>query len=417
MAPSTSRSTRSRTTRGPTTIEALWLGVPVVSLKDRPSVGRFGASILGAVGLADWVAESTEAYVALAAARAADLAALVKLRSGLRARFAASPLADAQGLAHQLHAALHSLWAKWCAGEASRADATRVMPGLVPGIQPSASARASGTLDPGHKARDDIRGAIAAQAAKLQAAGRVAEAAALCVEHLSRHATDVEAHAHLSDYQRLLGRLVETEATARKGLALDPRAAAATNALGNALSAQARLLEAEAAFTSAIESNPQYAEARNNRALALMRRGQFSAAEADLRAAMALRPDLVEMGFNLASTLQDQGRVGEAVEVFRATVAKSPRHATGHGMMLFALTYHPELTGEQVLAEYRRWNEAHAKPHAPRNPAWPNDRAAAGACASAMSRPTSPTSPPGTSSSRCWRGTTGQRSRCSATRR
>ena len=88
---------------GTTTIEALWLGVPVVSLKDRPSVGRFGASILGAVGLADWVAESTEAYVALAAARAADLAALGKLRAGLRARFAASPLADAEGLAHHLH--------------------------------------------------------------------------------------------------------------------------------------------------------------------------------------------------------------------------------------------------------------------------------------------------------------------------
>ena len=220
------------------------------------------------------------------------------------------------------------------------------------------------------------RDAVAAEAAKLQATGRVAEAAALWVEHLARHPTDAEAFAHLSDYQRLLGRLAEAEATARKGLTLDPRAAAVANALGNALSAQARLLDAEAAFTIAIESNPQYAEARNNRALALMRRGQFSAAEADLRAAMALRPDLVEMGFNLASALQDQGRVAEAVEVFRATVAKSPRHATGHGMMLFALTYHPGLTGEQVLAEYRRWNEAHAKPHAPRNPAWPNDRAA-----------------------------------------
>ena len=41
---------------GTTTIEAVWLGVPVVSIADRPSVGRFGASILGCVGLSDWVA-------------------------------------------------------------------------------------------------------------------------------------------------------------------------------------------------------------------------------------------------------------------------------------------------------------------------------------------------------------------------
>src|SRR5678815_3179084 len=45
---------------GTTTIEALWLGVPVVSLAGRPSVGRFGASILGAVGLNDWVMHSVE---------------------------------------------------------------------------------------------------------------------------------------------------------------------------------------------------------------------------------------------------------------------------------------------------------------------------------------------------------------------
>ncbi len=43
-------------------------------------------------------------------------------------------------------------------------------------------------------------------------------------------------------------------------------------------------------------------------------------------------------------------------------------------MMLFAVTYHPGLTSEQIYAEFRRWNELHAERHAPKNPVWSNDR-------------------------------------------
>jgi len=49
---------------GTTTIEALWQGVPVLSLSDRPTVGRFGAAILHAVGLDDWATDNADDYVA-----------------------------------------------------------------------------------------------------------------------------------------------------------------------------------------------------------------------------------------------------------------------------------------------------------------------------------------------------------------
>src|SRR5581483_737624 len=90
---------------GTTTIEALWQGVPVVSLAGRPTVGRFGAAILHAVGLDDWITGDTDAYVARAVAAAADPVALSRLRATLRSRFAASPLRDAAGLARELEAA------------------------------------------------------------------------------------------------------------------------------------------------------------------------------------------------------------------------------------------------------------------------------------------------------------------------
>ena len=56
---------------GTTTIEALWQGVPVVTLAGRPTVGRFGAAIMHAVGLDDWVTSNAELYVARAIAAAA----------------------------------------------------------------------------------------------------------------------------------------------------------------------------------------------------------------------------------------------------------------------------------------------------------------------------------------------------------
>ncbi|MEJ0016874.1 MAG: tetratricopeptide repeat protein [Acetobacteraceae bacterium] len=94
---------------GTTTIEALWMGVPVVSLTGRPPVGRFGASILNAVGLQDWCTDDLDAYVARAVSAAADLGGLAALRGSLRARCEASPLHDAPGLTRSLESLYRTL--------------------------------------------------------------------------------------------------------------------------------------------------------------------------------------------------------------------------------------------------------------------------------------------------------------------
>jgi protein O-GlcNAc transferase len=100
---------------GTTTIEALWLGVPVVSLAGRPPVGRFGASILGSVGLDDWVTSDVDSYVARAATAASNLQALAHLRQSLRERFKASPIGtDSIGLAREVEAAYRALWMAFC---------------------------------------------------------------------------------------------------------------------------------------------------------------------------------------------------------------------------------------------------------------------------------------------------------------
>ena len=94
---------------GTTLFESLWMGVPVVSLRGTISLGRFGDTILSAVGLDAWVADSEERYLAIAVERAKDLAALAGVRRGLRERMRASPICDEAGYARALEDAYRGM--------------------------------------------------------------------------------------------------------------------------------------------------------------------------------------------------------------------------------------------------------------------------------------------------------------------
>jgi protein O-GlcNAc transferase len=102
---------------GTTTCDALWMGVPVVSLAGRTAVGRAGLSLLSNVGLPELVAHTEEEYVETAADLASDLPRLAELRSTLRQRMLASPLMDAPAFARDMEAAYRQMWRAWCTGE------------------------------------------------------------------------------------------------------------------------------------------------------------------------------------------------------------------------------------------------------------------------------------------------------------
>ena len=95
---------------GTTTVEALWMGVPVLTLAGASALGRQGASILAQLGLDDWVAVDVDDYVDRALRLGRGRAALAELRAGLRGRLLASPLCDAAGFAQALESALRERW-------------------------------------------------------------------------------------------------------------------------------------------------------------------------------------------------------------------------------------------------------------------------------------------------------------------
>jgi predicted O-linked N-acetylglucosamine transferase (SPINDLY family) len=104
---------------GTTTCDALWMGVPVVSLAGTMAVGRGGASILTNVGHPELVTRDPEQYVAVAAELASDVPRLVELRAGLRRQMLHSPLMDAPRFARHVEGAYRAMWHRWCQQTAS----------------------------------------------------------------------------------------------------------------------------------------------------------------------------------------------------------------------------------------------------------------------------------------------------------
>jgi protein O-GlcNAc transferase len=99
---------------GLTTCEALWMGVPTITLPGEIFASRHSTSHLSNTGLADWVTASVDDYIEMAVARASDPAALAHLRSGLREQVRRSPLCDAPRFGRNLGAALREAWRAWC---------------------------------------------------------------------------------------------------------------------------------------------------------------------------------------------------------------------------------------------------------------------------------------------------------------
>ena len=98
-----------------TTCEALWMGVPVISLAGDVHMARVGATLLRSVGKPDLVAQSIDQYTDVAVALACDHARRASLRATLRDALRASPLLDHAGFTAKLERGFRESWAAWCA--------------------------------------------------------------------------------------------------------------------------------------------------------------------------------------------------------------------------------------------------------------------------------------------------------------
>ena len=108
-----------------TTCEAMWMGVPVITLRGDRHAARVGCSLLSAVGLGDLIANDAHDFVAIGTRLAADRERLIAWRtaglSSLREQMTRSLLCDAKAFSVRFQSAIRDAWRAWCAGRAGAA--------------------------------------------------------------------------------------------------------------------------------------------------------------------------------------------------------------------------------------------------------------------------------------------------------
>jgi predicted O-linked N-acetylglucosamine transferase (SPINDLY family) len=116
-----------------TTCEALWMGVPVVTLAGDRHAARVGVSLLTAIGRREWIAQDWSDYTAIAVVLANDIAGRAAWRHSLRSEMQGSALLDHAGQATRFGDAMRECWQSWCHHQAEAKSPTT--PQLEPVLQ------------------------------------------------------------------------------------------------------------------------------------------------------------------------------------------------------------------------------------------------------------------------------------------
>jgi len=97
-----------------TSLDSLWMGVPMITLAGTTAVGRAGVSQLSNLGLTNLIAQTPEEFVQIAAGLASDIDQLSGLRSSLREKMRNSPIMDAKRFAGEMEPVYRTMWTNWC---------------------------------------------------------------------------------------------------------------------------------------------------------------------------------------------------------------------------------------------------------------------------------------------------------------
>ncbi len=99
---------------GTTSVESLWMGVPVLTKRGDSFLSRIGETIMNNAGLHNWVAKDEDDYISKAISLTKDLDGLAQLRKELRQKLLSSTLCDSSRFAMHFEDALRSMWTVWC---------------------------------------------------------------------------------------------------------------------------------------------------------------------------------------------------------------------------------------------------------------------------------------------------------------
>ncbi|WP_051497750.1 tetratricopeptide repeat protein, partial [Candidatus Contendibacter odensensis] len=281
---------------GTTTFEALWMGLPVVSLRERPSVGRFGDAILGAMGLSEWVADSVDEYLNIASRLASDLDQLAIWRSELRGRMENSPLRDEIGFTRDVENAYREMWRLYCGKS-------------VLGPTPSSTQQSSLSTTSEKLSKEDF----ASEGSNLIKLPKCTQKNSIIYNGVflpMLEALKKAVELHQAD------QLAEAEAIYRQILAIQPYHSDALHLLGLIYHQRGHHQQASELLHQAIAKNSNNARYHFHLGIIFTSLNQLEQSIACYQKALRLQPGFVEVYMNLGIVLKDLGRLEEAEQVF-----------------------------------------------------------------------------------------------------
>ncbi len=309
---------------GTTAFDALWMGVPLITLAGNTLAGRMGAAIVAGMGQSDWIARDSDDYVAKVVALARDLSLRKRLRPGQRERMRASPLCDGVGLARVLEDAFETWFDRYVGSTSSglRVEHRPAVSGRTPDqiLQQALDLHRRGQLaeaqacydtllaqDPRHFDALQLAGALAAQQERWQQALEY-------VDHALMIRQD-QAEVH---YNRgiILQNLQRPEAALdsyRQALRLDHGHLEARNNLGLMLQRLNRLDEALVAYETVLRIKPDYAEVHCNKGNVLKDMQRLDEALSCYEQAIRFRPDYALAHYNMGNLFAARERADQAL--------------------------------------------------------------------------------------------------------
>lgn len=343
---------------GTTSVESLWMGVPVLTLRGDRFLSHLGESIAHNAGLSDWIASDAEEYLSKAAAFAVDLSTLAALRNGMRSRMLASPLLDAEQFARGFEDMLWGIW------ERKDQPRKRTVGKPLAHKQPPQKEieQLQQLFRKGHYAELEKKGTVFAQRYPHAVAGWKAlslaqyalekfEPALSSTQRLLELLPDEAlSHSRLGAILVGLKRLPEAESAFLRALTLDPKLAEAHVNLAYVYRQQGRIAEAADGYRQAIAIDAKNAVAHSNLGVVLLEKHDFRNAEAAFRAALALDAKNETALLGLASTLSNLGELGEAEMLARRLIDIAPHNALAHSTLLFIFNYGRSGNTDEALA-------------------------------------------------------------------
>ncbi|HEY1542668.1 MAG TPA: tetratricopeptide repeat protein, partial [Xanthobacteraceae bacterium] len=355
-----------------TTCEALWMGVPAVTLRGDRHAARVGASIMTQVGLDALIAATPDDYIAIAGKLARDLDRLAELRAGMRERLRASPLCNAPRFADAMEGAYRAMWRRWCTTQAEGAEPTGELVRLDAPEHLVAAEMVAARLFAEKKFTDaesvlrQITARAPQQAKPWFLLGRVRHALGdndAAIDFLRKAVTldphMVPAHNDLGILLQGRGEFDEAEACYRHAIEIAPHFAEAMSNLGAVLAERGRLEQATTWYGRALAERDDLPDANNNLGAALIKFDRASEAEVLHRRAVELRPDFADAHYNLGVALQDQCRFDEALASYDTALQLKPDNVDAHWNRGFVLLLKGDFAQGWREHEWRHRRKVH----------------------------------------------------------